>query len=94
LTVERLDGVVPKKNILVLTNSQQEAMVRKLLPDLPTENVIAEPEKRDTAPAIAVGVGWIAGARSAGHHDGSARRPSDQGHRRVSKGADRGKPDR
>jgi mannose-1-phosphate guanylyltransferase len=60
LTVERLDGVVPKKNILVLTNSQQEAMVRKLLPDLPAENIIAEPEKRDTAPAIAVGVGWIA----------------------------------
>jgi mannose-1-phosphate guanylyltransferase len=60
LTVERLDGVVPKTNILVLTNSQQEAMVRKLLPDLPAENIIAEPEKRDTAPAIAVGVGWIA----------------------------------
>jgi mannose-1-phosphate guanylyltransferase len=60
LTVERLEGVVPKKNILVLTNSQQEAAVRKLLPYLPKENIIAEPEKRDTAPAIALGVGWIA----------------------------------
>ena len=60
LTVERLDGLVPKSNILVLTNSQQEAMVRKLLPDLPKENIIAEPEKRDTAPAIALGVGWVA----------------------------------
>ena len=60
LTVERLDGLVPKENILVLTNQQQEATVRKLLPDLPKENIIAEPEKRDTAPAIALGVGWIA----------------------------------
>jgi mannose-1-phosphate guanylyltransferase len=60
LTVERLDGLVPKENILVLTNQQQEATVRKLLPDLPKDNIIAEPEKRDTAPAIALGVGWIA----------------------------------
>lgn len=59
MTVERLDGVVPKENILILTNKQQEATVRSLLPDLPAENIIAEPEKRDTAPAIALGVGWV-----------------------------------
>ena len=63
LTIERLDGVVPKENILILTNTQQEAAVRALLPDLPSGNIIAEPEKRDTAPAIALGVGWVA-ARS------------------------------
>ena len=60
LTVERLKGIVPTKNILVLTNTQQEATVRKLLPQLPKDNIIAEPEKRDTAPAIALGVGWVA----------------------------------
>ena len=60
LTVERLKGIVPTKNILILTNTQQEVMVRKLLPQLPKENIIAEPEKRDTAPAIALGVGWVA----------------------------------
>ena len=60
LTIERLEGVVPKENILILTNTQQEAAVRALLPDLPFENIIAEPEKRDTAPAIALGVGWVA----------------------------------
>jgi mannose-1-phosphate guanylyltransferase len=59
MTVERLDGVVPKENIVVLTNKQQEAAVRALLPYLPAENIIAEPEKRDTAPAIALGVGWV-----------------------------------
>lgn len=60
LTVERLNGLVPKENIVVLTNSQQEAAVRSLLPDLPKGNILAEPEKRDTAPAIALGVGWVA----------------------------------
>ncbi len=60
LTVERLKGIVPTENILVLTNSQQEARVRELLPQLPKENIVAEPEKRDTAPAIAMGVGWVA----------------------------------
>jgi mannose-1-phosphate guanylyltransferase len=59
MTVERLDGLIPKENIVVLTNKQQEAHVRALLPDLPPQNIIAEPDKRDTAPAIAVGIGWI-----------------------------------
>jgi mannose-1-phosphate guanylyltransferase len=59
MTVERLEGLVPKENILVLTNQQQEAGVRAALPDLPAANIIAEPEKRDTAPAIALAVGWV-----------------------------------
>jgi mannose-1-phosphate guanylyltransferase len=59
MTVDRLDGLVPTENIVILTNKQQEAAVRKLLPQLPKENIIAEPEKRDTAPAIALGVGWV-----------------------------------
>jgi len=59
MTVERLDGLVPIQNIVILTNEQQEDAVRKLLPQLPAENIIAEPEKRDTAPAIALGVGWV-----------------------------------
>lgn len=59
LTVERLEGVVPKENILILTNKQQEASVRAIIKDLPAENIVAEPEKRDTAPAIALAVGWV-----------------------------------
>lgn len=59
MTVERLDGIVPVENIVILTNKQQEASVRALLPQLPKDNIIAEPEKRDTAPAIALGVGWV-----------------------------------
>lgn len=59
LTVERLEGIVPKENILILTNKQQEASVRAIIKDLPAENIVAEPEKRDTAPAIALAVGWV-----------------------------------
>ena len=58
--VARLDGLVPRENILILTNAEQEAQVRATLPAHPVENILAEPEKRDTAPAAALGIGWVA----------------------------------
>ncbi len=58
--VSRLDGVVPRENILILTNAAQEKGVRAALPDFPEDNILAEPEKRDTAPAVALAVGWVA----------------------------------
>lgn len=63
-TLRRLDGLVPPENILILTNADQEHGVRALVPQLPAENIVAEPAKRDTAAAIALGVGWVA-ARAA-----------------------------
>ncbi len=59
-TVKRLDGLVPLAQILILTNADQEVAVRECCPDLPRENIVAEPAKRDTAAAIALGAGWIA----------------------------------
>ena len=58
--VARLDGLLPPENILILTNADQEAQVRAALPSHPPENILAEPEKRDTAPAVALGIGWVA----------------------------------
>ena len=58
-TVTRLKGLVEPKNILILTNQDQEVAVRELMPELPAENIVAEPAKRDTAAAIALGVGWV-----------------------------------
>jgi mannose-1-phosphate guanylyltransferase len=58
-TLERLDGFVPRENILVLTNRDQEKAVRELASGLPAENIVAEPAKRDTAAAIALGAGWV-----------------------------------
>jgi len=58
--VLRLDGLVPSENILVLTNQSQVDAVRAAVPMLPAQNVFAEPAKRDTAPAVALGIGLIA----------------------------------
>src|SRR6266568_9258560 len=59
-TVARLDGLVPTERILILTNAEQEAAVRNLLAGFPKEKIVAEPTKRDTAAAVALGAGWVA----------------------------------
>src|SRR5436305_7324353 len=59
-TLARLEGFLPRERILILTNAEQEHAVRKLLRDFPKENIVAEPAKRDTAAAIALGTGWVA----------------------------------
>ena len=58
-TLSRLDGLVPRENVLILTNQEQEPAVRALAASLPPENIVAEPAKRDTAAAIALGAGWM-----------------------------------
>ena len=51
-TVDRLEGLVPAERMLVVTNRQLVDAVRDQLKQLPPENVIGEPCKRDTAPCI------------------------------------------
>ena len=53
-TVERLEGVVPLENTFILTNEAQLTPTREAVPFLPAGNIIAEPAKRDTAPACAL----------------------------------------
>src|ERR1700726_3790814 len=59
-TIARLDGFVPNERILILTNVEQEKAVRDLLKGFPEQNIVAEPAKRDTAAAVALGAGWVA----------------------------------
>jgi mannose-1-phosphate guanylyltransferase len=59
-TIARVEGWVPRERIVVLTNVEQEASVRELLKNFPAENIVAEPAKRDTAAAVALGAGWVA----------------------------------
>ena len=59
-TLARLEGLIPHERTLILTNAEQEKAVRKLLGNFPEENIVAEPAKRDTAAAIALGTGWVA----------------------------------
>ena len=59
-TITSLQGLIPTENILILTNALQETEVRKVAHMLPPENIFAEPAKRDTAPAVALGIGLVA----------------------------------
>jgi mannose-1-phosphate guanylyltransferase len=59
-TIARLDGLITRERILVLTNVEQKKGVREVLGEFPPGNIIAEPLKRDTAAAVALGVGWVA----------------------------------
>lgn len=61
--VDRVLPLVPMKNIFIITNAAQAAEVRKQLPQLPKENVVAEPVGRDTCAAVTLGAALV-GARS------------------------------
>ena len=53
LTVDRFEGVCPKENIWVVTSEKYANIVREQLPELPEENILREPCRRNTAPCIA-----------------------------------------
>jgi mannose-1-phosphate guanylyltransferase len=61
--VERVLPLAPIKNILIITNAAQAPEVRRQLPKLPAQNVIAEPVGRDTCAAVTLGAA-IVGQRS------------------------------
>ncbi|HEY4415823.1 MAG TPA: sugar phosphate nucleotidyltransferase [Verrucomicrobiae bacterium] len=61
--VERVLPLVPLKNIFIITNTAQAPEVRKQLPKLPKDNVVAEPMGRDTCAAVTLGAALV-GARS------------------------------
>ncbi len=61
--VDRVLPIVPYKNILVITNEVQAPEVRRQLPRLPKQNVIAEPCGRDTCAVVTLGAALV-GAHS------------------------------
>ena len=59
-TVRRIGTAVPRENIFVLTNEAQLPGTRSALQGLvPDEQIIAEPAKRDTAPAAALATALV-----------------------------------
>ena len=52
-TFRRLEGLVPAERVLVVTAESQAALVAECLPELPAENILAEPCARNTAPCVA-----------------------------------------
>jgi mannose-1-phosphate guanylyltransferase len=53
-TVDRLKGVISAENIWILTNEFLQGEIRKQLPEVPRQQIIAEPSQRNTAPCIAL----------------------------------------
>lgn len=58
-TIERLFPVFCKENIFVVTNEIYVEPMRKLIPTLPSGNIIGECSRKDTAPCIASTVAYI-----------------------------------
>lgn len=52
-TFERYSKLAIKDNIYVVTAEEYVDIVKKQLPDLPGENILAEPSRKNTAPCIA-----------------------------------------
>lgn len=52
-TFDRFRKVVPKENILIVTNDLYADLVKEQLPELKPEQILLEPTRRNTAPCIA-----------------------------------------
>jgi mannose-1-phosphate guanylyltransferase len=55
-TVDRVLDVTTPDQVLIVTEQSHAAAIRSQLPDIPAENVLVEPARRGTGPAI----GWAA----------------------------------
>ncbi len=60
LAVNRVLEAYGAENIFVSTNKRYQPLIREQLPELPPENVIGEPERRDLAPAVGMAMAHLA----------------------------------
>jgi mannose-1-phosphate guanylyltransferase len=58
-TARRLVPLFSWRRLLVVTNSAHAAAVRRQLPQLPADQILAEPEGRNTLACIALAAEWI-----------------------------------
>ena len=54
MTVNRIKPIIPIERVFVCTGEMYVDLVKEQLPELPKENIIVEPEGRNTAPCIAL----------------------------------------
>lgn len=85
MTVDRLKQLSPAANILIITNSEQEVGIREETPEIPADNIIIEPEGKNTAPAIGLAAiiiqsrdpDGVMGVFPADHHIGNTKAFTD-----------------
>ncbi len=59
-TVDRLAGLCPPENLMIVTNQILVDSIAEQLPEIPKSSIIGEPAKRDTAPCIGLAAAWVA----------------------------------
>ena len=57
LTVERFESICKADNVWIVTNKSYVDIVKEQLPQIPTDHILCEPCRRNTAPCIAY-VSW------------------------------------
>lgn len=53
MSYDRILPIVPKENIIIVTNEAYSPLVRQQLPEILEDNILLEPARRNTAPCIA-----------------------------------------
>ena len=53
MSFDRVAEIVPVRNILAITNERYAPLVKQQLPDLADDQILLEPDRRNTAPCIA-----------------------------------------
>ena len=53
MSVDRIKGIVPDENIIMMTNEQYAGIIAQQLPQLKPDQILLEPARRNTAPCIA-----------------------------------------
>lgn len=52
-TYDRFTSFIPAENIFVVTSNEYISIVKEQLPELPEQNILGEPSRKNTAPCIA-----------------------------------------
>ena len=58
-TVRRLEEIIPLERIFIVTAERYTSLIHEHIPKLPKENIIIEPEVKNTAPCIAFSAFYI-----------------------------------
>lgn len=52
-TVRRFDDICPPENVFIVTNEMYRDLIKEQIPDMQDRQILCEPARRNTAPAIA-----------------------------------------
>ncbi len=52
-TYQRVSSIVPKGNVFIVTHESYKDLIKQQLPDIPDDNILCEPARKNTAPCVA-----------------------------------------